>query len=123
MLSPELLPTYVNWTAVAQLCQQIPFGIEVDQSSFVVEDQVAGLCELFGMDPLYVANEGLFVAFVKSTIAEDFVDKLRTLDHGQEASIVGRVTSDHASKVILNSSIGGQRVLQMLPGAQLPRIC
>jgi hydrogenase expression/formation protein HypE len=106
-----------------EVCSQVKFGIEVDQNSFIVDDQVSGLCELFGMDPLYVANEGLFVAFVKNSIAEKFLKKLKQLDHGENASIVGKVTTEHPDKVILNSAIGGKRVLQMLPGAQLPRIC
>ena len=106
-----------------EVCHQIAYGIEVHESSFVVDEQVSGLCELFGLDPLYVANEGLFVAFVKKDIAEDFVNTLRTLDHGNQAAIVGQVTTEHPSKVILNSAIGGKRVLQMLPGDQLPRIC
>ena len=78
---------------------------------------------MLGLDPLYVANEGIFIAVVKADIANAVLDILKTTDTGQRAAIIGSVTTNHPKQVILTSSIGGRRMLNMLTGEQLPRIC
>lgn len=98
-------------------------GIQIDQRSIPVDEQVEAACEMLGLDPLYVANEGIFIAVVKKECAEDLVEMLRQSDIGKHAAIIGEITDDHPGKVILNSRIGGKRVVNFLPGDQLPRIC
>jgi hydrogenase expression/formation protein HypE len=78
---------------------------------------------MLGLDPLYVANEGIFLAVVKNEIAGAFVNELRNDENGVNAAIIGEVTTQHAGKVILKSRIGGSRVVNYLTGEQLPRIC
>ena len=81
------------------------------------------VCEMLGLDPLYVANEGIFLAFITDNIADEVVQTLRKLPNGENAAIIGEVVNEHAGKVILHSNIGGKRVVNMAVGEQLPRIC
>ena len=76
-----------------------------------------------GLDPLYVANEGVFIAIVDGSQADQILARLKTLEYGQNASIIGSVIDAHAGKVLIESEIGGQRVVHMAVGEQLPRIC
>ncbi|MEM6263341.1 MAG: hydrogenase expression/formation protein HypE [Bacteroidota bacterium] len=110
-------------TVMAEIAHQGQMGIDLFQKSLPMDDQVAGACEMLGLDPLYVANEGLFVTFVKAEAAEAVVDCLHQHQKGQRAAIIGEVTEEHPGKVVLTSLIGGQRIVNMLPGEQLPRIC
>lgn len=98
-------------------------GIDLKQVSIPVLDEVAGACELLGLDPLYVANEGVFLAIVAPEIADAFLEKLQTLDYGHSAAIIGEVVAEHPGQVVITSRIGGRRVVNMLVGEQLPRIC
>lgn len=98
-------------------------GFEIIQKNIPVDEQVEGACEMLGLDPLYVANEGIFLSVVKSEIAEDFINALGNDKNGTNAAIIGEVTKQHPEKVILKSSIGGNRVVNYLTGEQLPRIC
>ncbi|MBB3841500.1 hydrogenase expression/formation protein HypE [Runella defluvii] len=98
-------------------------GVNLFQQPIPVLEEVRGACELLGLDPLYVANEGVFMAFVPAEKAEEIVQKLRTLEYGQDAAIIGEVTTEHPKQVVLHSRIGGKRVVNMLVGEQLPRIC
>lgn len=98
-------------------------GIDLKQAALPVLDDVASACELLGLDPLYVANEGVFLAIVAADVADRFVGMLQTLDYGESATIIGEVTVDHPGQVVLTSRIGGRRVVSMLVGEQLPRIC
>jgi hydrogenase expression/formation protein HypE len=84
---------------------------------------VRGACEILGLDPLYVANEGRFVAFVPEPEAGRALDVLRRFSVCKDAARIGVVTSSPAGMVTLESRIGGRRVLDMLSGEQLPRIC
>ena len=97
-------------------------GIEIIQKSIPLDEQVSGACEMLGLDPLYVANEGAFVSFVDKTIAMDAVHLLQQ-NGWPAASVIGTVKEAHRKQVLLKSSIGGHRVANMLPGEQLPRIC
>ncbi len=98
-------------------------GIALNEMSLPIPAPVAAACEMLGFDPLYVANEGVLVAFVPVRLADAAVDALRSHPLGQAAARIGRVTSEHPGMVVLETGIGGTRVVDMLPGDQLPRIC
>jgi len=110
-------------TVLNEVARDTQLGINLFQQHIPVLDEVRGACELLGLDPLYVANEGVFMAFAPAEKAEAILQKLRTLDYGQAAAIIGEVTAEHPRQVILHSRIGGKRVVNMLVGEQLPRIC
>jgi hydrogenase expression/formation protein HypE len=105
---------------VAELTQ---LGFNIDQRNIPIDEQVEGACEMLGLDPLYVANEGIFLAIVKNQTANDFLNILNRDENGIDAKIIGEVVADHSGKVILKSAIGGNRVVNYLTGEQLPRIC
>ena len=98
-------------------------GYLIQQKALIVAPQVEGACEMLGLDPLYVANEGIFVAVVKENIAEAFLQQLRADENGPQAAIIGKVTTETPGKVLLQSAIGGNRVVNYMTGEQLPRIC
>ncbi len=110
-------------TVLNELAKDCKLGIDLLQNAIPVSEQVEGACEMLGLDPLYVANEGIFIAVVKAEIAEHAIEFLREVEIGKNAAIIGTVTTDHPKQVILTSSIGGRRMLNMLTGEQLPRIC
>lgn len=98
-------------------------GVEIEQSRLPIVKQVEGACEMLGLDPLYVANEGIFIAIVKNEIAEQAIQLLRSDDSGKEAAVIGYMNNETPKKVLLKSRIGGRRVVNYLTGEQLPRIC
>jgi hydrogenase expression/formation protein HypE len=110
-------------TILSEIARDTKLGIDIHQKSIPVDEQVSAACEILGLDPLYVANEGIFIGVVDADIATGFVDKLHELPHCQHAAIIGEVVENHPRQVILTSGIGGKRVVNMLIGEQLPRIC
>jgi hydrogenase expression/formation protein HypE len=88
-----------------------------------VSPVVADACELLGLDPLYVPCEGRFVAFVAANDRDRALAALRGTPGGEEARVIGHVTADHPGTVVLENPLGGERVLDLLTGEQLPRIC
>ena len=106
-----------------EICDAAKTGIEIEQALLPLDEQVEGACEMLGLDPLYVANEGLFIAVVKNNIADEVVNTLHNDPNGAFAAIIGNVTNEHPGKVVLKSRIGGRRIVNLLPGEQLPRIC
>jgi len=110
-------------TVLNEIAKDAGVGIDLSQKNIPVEEEVSGACEMLGLDPLYVANEGLFVAVVDAAMADAFLQQLRQWEHGATANIIGEVTQEHARQVIMKSTIGGRRVVNMLAGEQLPRIC
>ena len=98
-------------------------GLEVDESAVPVRDAVRGACEILGLDPLMVANEGKLVAFVPEASSERVLQALRAHPLGSGACRIGRVTADHPGFVTLRTPIGGQRILDLPFGESLPRIC
>ncbi|MEM6515946.1 MAG: hydrogenase expression/formation protein HypE [Bacteroidota bacterium] len=110
-------------TVLKEIALSSNLGIAISQKDLPIDSQVASACELLGLDPLYVANEGLFLSFVASSIADSFLDSLKKDTNGKNASVIGTVVETHPKQVILESAIGGKRVISMLPGEQLPRIC
>lgn len=110
-------------TILNEIARDAKLGIDISQKNIPVEEEVYGACEMLGLDPLYVASEGLFVALVDVSVAEVFLSRLKQWEHGTQASIVGEVTTEHVKQVLMKSNIGGRRVVNMLAGEQLPRIC
>jgi hydrogenase expression/formation protein HypE len=110
-------------TVLNEITARRKCGIELHEDSFPVSATVKAACEILGLDPLYVANEGIFIAIVPQDLAKNIVDRLRKFDAGKNAVIIGSVTDDHPGKVIVRSAYGGKRVAGMLAGDQLPRIC
>lgn len=106
-----------------EVAELTSLGFELDQKNIPVDEQVDGACEMLGLDPLYVANEGLFIAVVKQSIADAFVAALRADENGANAAIIGESTTEHPGKVLMKSRVGGRRVVNYLTGEQLPRIC
>jgi hydrogenase expression/formation protein HypE len=105
-----------------EIAQDGKAGIELWQKAIPVAEQVAGACEMLGLDPLYVANEGVFIAIVAAEVADAACSVLQT-NGWPQACIAGEVNAEHKGQVLLRSAIGGRRVVNMLPGEQLPRIC
>lgn len=110
-------------TVLNEIARDAKLGVNIFQKNIPVDEQVAGACEILGLDPLYVANEGLFISAVSSELADDFLAKLKKLEYGENAAIIGEVVESHPGQVVLTSAIGGRRVVNMLVGEQLPRIC
>ncbi|MBK9686636.1 MAG: hydrogenase expression/formation protein HypE [Saprospiraceae bacterium] len=98
-------------------------GIHIHQKDLAIAEEVSGACEMLGLDPLYVANEGVFVAVVKAHRAEEALKVLQSFEACHSASIIGEIIADHPGKVVMKSKIGGSRVVNFLQGEQLPRIC
>jgi hydrogenase expression/formation protein HypE len=98
-------------------------GVKLDESKIPVRADVRGACEILGLDPLYVANEGKLVAVVAPEEAERLVAVMRAHPLGRETAQIGEVVSVHPGIVTMRSLIGGERVVAMLSGEQLPRIC
>jgi hydrogenase expression/formation protein HypE len=95
----------------------------IQQTSIPVRETVASACELLGLDPLYVANEGKFIAVVAADQADAVLAAMQADPLGKHAARIGTVTPEHIGQVVMTSAIGGRRVVNMLPGEQLPRIC
>lgn len=110
-------------TVMNELAGQSRWGIDLVQGNIPVDDQVEGACEMLGLDPLYVANEGLFIAVVEAAAAARALSILKRDENGKDAAIIGEITKDHGGQVVMASRIGGKRVVNYLTGEQLPRIC
>jgi hydrogenase expression/formation protein HypE len=108
---------------LVEIATRQKLGIEVDESAIPVRDTVRGACEILGLDPLLVANEGKLVAFVPPDGADRVLAALRAHALGRDASCIGRVTAEHAGMVVLRTPIGGDRILDLPFGEALPRIC
>lgn len=110
-------------SALNEIAAQAHVGIRLDEKSIPLGDAVRGACEILGLDPLYVANEGKCVAIVARSAADAVLAAMRSHPLGSKAAVIGEVVSDHPGRVVMRSSIGGSRVVDMLSGEQLPRIC
>jgi hydrogenase expression/formation protein HypE len=110
-------------SALNEIARASRAGVRLEETAIPVAEPVRGACEILGLDPLYVANEGKLVAIVARESAERALAALRAHPLGREAAAIGEVTADHPGKVFLRSRIGGTRVVDMLSGEQLPRIC
>lgn len=110
-------------SALNEIAGASRIGVALEEGSLPVPTAVAAACEMLGLDPLYVANEGIFTAFVAPGRADEALSVVRSHPLGAGAALIGEVTSEHAGFVILRTGLGGTRVVDLLPGDQLPRIC
>jgi hydrogenase expression/formation protein HypE len=110
-------------SALVEIAEASNTHIGLDERAIPVREDVQGACEMLGLDPLYVANEGRFIAFVAPHDAERALELMRSHPLGAEAAIIGRVGESPARLVTMKTQIGASRVVDMLSGEQLPRIC
>ncbi len=110
-------------TTLNEIAVQSGVGIRIVETEIPVAPPVAGLCELLGFDPLYVANEGKLIAVVPDDAAETALATVRADERGRDARLIGRVVADHPGRVVMETAIGGTRIVDMRAGEQLPRIC
>ena len=110
-------------SALNEIASASGVGIEIDEALLPVPEDVRAACEVLGLDPLYVANEGILVGFVPSTDTDRALRALRSHPLGIHAVQIGRVIAEHPRVVALRTGLGGTRIVDLLPGDQLPRIC
>ncbi len=110
-------------TTLNEIAGQSRVGIHIAEERIPIKPDVAALCELLGFDPLYIANEGKLIAVVSPDHADAMLAVLRADPLGKDACIIGEVVQSPAGRVILKTRIGGTRIVDMLTGEQLPRIC
>lgn len=109
--------------ALNEIAESAQVGISISEDRILIGEEVKGACEILGLDPLYVANEGKLIAFVDRDATDRVLAAMRRHPLGKEAAVIGEVVGDHAGTVVMKSRIGGFRVVDMLSGEQLPRIC
>ncbi|WZO98771.1 hydrogenase expression/formation protein HypE [Isosphaeraceae bacterium EP7] len=110
-------------SALNELAEASRVGVKLDEASIPVRSEVRGACEMLGLDPLYVANEGKLIAVVPSEDAERLVTVMRSHPLGRDAALIGKIVAEHPGMVTMRSLVGGERVVTLLSGEQLPRIC
>lgn len=110
-------------SSLNELAQSSNLGVEIWETEIPVPEPVKAACEMLGLDPLYVANEGKLIAVVAPEDAEKVLEAMRNNPLGREAKIIGEITEEHPGVVLMKTAIGGKRVVDMLAGEQLPRIC
>ena len=110
-------------TSLNEIALSSKVDIEISEGDIPIREEVRAACEILGYDPLYLANEGKLVAFIPSEIAPDMLKKMKKNKYGKESKIIGRVVKKSEGRVYLNTTIGGKRIVDMLTGEQLPRIC
>jgi len=110
-------------SALTEIAESAQVGIRLMERTFPISEEVKGACEILGLDPLYVANEGKLLAFVPSDEADRVLSAMRSHPLGEKAAVIGEVVADHPGMVTMKTHVGGTRVVDMLSGEQLPRIC
>jgi hydrogenase expression/formation protein HypE len=110
-------------TTLNEIAASSKVGMEIDEKQIPVREAVQGACEILGLDPLYVANEGKLLAVAPAHIADAIVSRMRAHPLGRDARVIGAVVEDHPGMVLMKTGIGGTRVVDVLFGEQLPRIC
>jgi hydrogenase expression/formation protein HypE len=110
-------------SALNEMAVAAGVGIEIDETALPLRPEVRGVCEILGLDPLYLANEGTLVLFVPAAQAQAALDAMRATPAGAQAVMIGRAVADHPGLVTMRTLFGGSRIVDMLVGEQLPRIC
>lgn len=110
-------------TTLNEIAASSKVGIKIYEEKIPIHEEVAGICELLGFDPLYLANEGKLVAMVAPDHYERIFTEMKKDPYGESASVIGEVVADHPGRVVMETRIGGSRIIDMLTGEQLPRIC
>jgi len=106
-----------------EIAGQSGVGIRIEEDKIPVREEVLGACEMLGLDPLYLANEGKLVAVVPERNAGVVLKTMRANCYGKEAAIVGEVLSENPGRVVMKTGLGTSRIVDMLVGDPLPRIC
>jgi len=110
-------------TTLNELARQSKVSIRIEEEKIVVREEVLGACEMLGLDPLYVANEGKLIAIVAPEDAETVLRAMRRNRYGREAAIIGEVREENPGRVVMRTRMGASRIVDMLVGDLLPRIC
>jgi hydrogenase expression/formation protein HypE len=110
-------------TTLNEIAKSSGVGMLLREQSIPVRESVRGACEVLGLDPLYVANEGKLIAVVSAEMAEAVLRQMRGHEHGRDAALIGEVVAEHSGMVLMKTEVGGTRVLDVMFGEQLPRIC
>lgn len=110
-------------TSLCEIAAASGIGIEIDAGAVLVREDVKGACEILGLDPLFVANEGKLVAFVSPRSTDSVLRAMRSTVIGEDARVIGRAVADHVRMVLLRTEIGGTRIIDLPFTEQLPRIC
>jgi len=110
-------------SALNEIAQASRIGFRLEETALPVPATVRAVCEMLGLDPLYVANEGILLAILPAARAMDALGALRSHPLGAGAQLIGRATTEHPGMVTMKTFMGGTRVVDLLPGDQLPRIC
>ena len=110
-------------SSLNEIAESANKGIVIHEDTIPIDEEVRGACEILGLDPLYVANEGKLLAFVSAAESESLLSTMKAHPLGRNSVIIGEVVGDHPGTVLMKSRIGGSRVVDMLSGEQLPRIC
>jgi hydrogenase expression/formation protein HypE len=110
-------------TTLNEIASMSNVGIVIEEEKVPVRESVRGICELLGLDPLYLANEGKLIAICPPDKSESLLEVVKSHPLGKDGEIIGTVTEGHCKKVMLHTLIGGHRILDMLTGGQYPRIC
>ena len=110
-------------SALNEIAQAARVGVRLDEAAIPIAEEVRGACEILGFDPLYVANEGKMIAIVGAPRAAAALAGMRAHPLGRDAAVIGEVRGEDPGRVILRTRVGASRVVDMLSGEQLPRIC
>lgn len=110
-------------TVLHEIATDISKGVFLKEIDIPLEKQVAAACEMLGLDPMYVANEGVFLAVVDPSIETEVLKLMKDHKKGKNSALIGEITKEHPNKVVMQSLIGGKRIVSPLVGEQLPRIC
>jgi hydrogenase expression/formation protein HypE len=110
-------------SALNEIAESANLGIYIEEDTIPIADPIKAICEILGLDPLYIANEGKLLAIVPENKAAIVLKTMQEHQYGKDSRIIGEVTSDNPGKVIMKTSIGSHRIVDMLSGEQLPRIC
>ncbi|HWR13604.1 MAG TPA: hydrogenase expression/formation protein HypE [Terriglobales bacterium] len=110
-------------SSLNEIATRSQVGMMIEEEQIVVREEVRGACEMLGLDPLYVANEGKMISIVEAAAADRVVAAMRENVYGREARVIGTVTEKHPGTVVMRTAFGTTRIVDMLAGDQLPRIC
>ena len=110
-------------TTLNEIARQSQVGIEIYEEAVPIRGSVVAAAEILGLDPFYIANEGKLIAILPPAQAEAVLAAMKKNPYGQEAAVIGEVKAENPGKVVMKTIIGGKRLMDMLAGEQLPRIC
>ena len=110
-------------TVLCELAEGRSFGVLIKEQAIPVREEVMGLCEMFGFDPLYVPCEGRVLIVADQSVSQGILHTLHGHPDGENAAVIGEITTGNRGKVVLETVTGGKRIIHMLTGEQLPRIC